>query len=477
MFQACHQLDKSAKSPADPVFDKISSYLDWEEQNGFSGIISIKIKDQPIFSRTFGYANKEKQIPISNQTVFDIGSLTKQFTASGILKLEIEGKLSVEDTLGKFFPDIPEDKRSINLHQLLTHTSGLIKSVGNDYKRTNKSDFLNSLFSSELISDPGTSYQYSHAGYSLLGAVIEKVSGMTYEEYLNEKLFKPAGMEHTGYVIPLWEEGNVANGYRKCEDWGKPMDMPWSTDGPYWNLKANGGMISSSSDLMSWMKAMEGTRILSEAEKEKLFFPHVKEGKKANSYYSYGWVILKSSRDTKVIAHNGGNRRFYTDLINYKTEEVTILLLSNVDKPGNDNISWELAKIIFWPNFEPKVQGAVQECLDSLPENRIGEVAGKFLAMLNTDEPINDLSVLDGLFADYLKKKHSPGHIQEVLNNLKQNYRQIKIDHVTVTDHRIMDLNLSYMEEGSRKSLFMRLIFDEEDNYLIRMLMYNTSTR
>lgn len=461
-------------STEDPVFAKINQYLNWEEQNGFSGIISINIQDQPTYSRSFGYSNIEKQIPVSDRTVFDIGSLTKQFTASGILKLEMEGKLSVKDTLGKFFPDIPEDKLSISLHQLMTHTSGLKKSVGSDYKRTSKSNFLKNLFSSNLISKPGTKYNYSHSGYSLLGAVIEEITGEAYEEFLREKLFKPAGMDQTGYVLPLWEEEQIAHGYRQCKDWGKPMDMPWSSNGPYWNLKANGGLLSSSADLLSWTEALEGTQILSERAKEKLFFPHVSEGDKATSFYSYGWVILESTRDTEVIAHNGGNRRFYTDLIQYKSEGVTIVLLSNVDKPGNDNISWEIARIIFWPDYEPQVCGVVQECYDSLPENRIGEIAGKFLAFLDTEEPLNDIAFLDELFSEYLQNKRTPEYIQKFINNLKQKYKQIKINHVVVTNHNIMEMYLSYMKEGSKKKLFFRLFFDEEDHYLIRRLEYNT---
>jgi CubicO group peptidase (beta-lactamase class C family) len=129
-FQACREIEKPNKLVDDGVFQKIDKYLDLEDQNGFSGIINIKIKDKPLYTRAFGYANKEEKVKINAATVFDIGSLTKQFTAAAILKLEMEGQLRVEDSLIKFFPNIPSDKSSITLHQLLTHTSGLKKSVG-----------------------------------------------------------------------------------------------------------------------------------------------------------------------------------------------------------------------------------------------------------------------------------------------------------------------------------------------------------
>ena len=311
-FQACQKVESTGNMADSDVFQKVDSYLDLEEEYGFSGIINIKIKDKPVYTRSFGYANREEKIPINANTGFDIGSLTKQFTAAAILKLEMEGKLTVTDSLVKFFPDIPSDKSSITLHQLLTHTSGLKKSVGYDYRRSSKSEFLELLFQSKLDTLQGTKYNYSHAAYSLLGAVIESVSGITYEEYLYNELLEPAGIKNTGYVIPRWEEQQIAHGYRKCKDWGKPMDLPWTSDGPYWNLKANAGLISSSSDLLKWMEAIEGTKIFSEEAREKFFYPHVRESERAGSFYSYGWVIAKSTRNTDVIAHDGDNRRFST---------------------------------------------------------------------------------------------------------------------------------------------------------------------
>ena len=139
-------------------------------------------------------------------------------------------------------------------------------------------------------------------------------------------------MNNTGYVIPLWEEEQIAHGYRRCRDWGKPMDLPWASDGPYWNLKANAGLISSSQDMLSWIDAIENSDILSDAAKEKFFYPHVREGDRAGSFYGYGWVIAESSRDTKVIAHDGDNRRFFTDLYRYVEDDVTILLVHDADQ-------------------------------------------------------------------------------------------------------------------------------------------------
>lgn len=476
---SCEPVDKAKSLQELSVLQKIDAYLDLEQENGFSGLVSVKLEDE-LYTRGFGYANFNKEYKNSENTVFDIGSLTKQFTAAGILKLEMEGKLTVEDSLGKFFDDIPGDKSAITLHQLLTHTSGIKRSMGYDYKRTSRNEFLRNVFSSELRFTPGSEYSYSHAAYSLLGAVIEEVSGSSYEEYLNEKIFKPAGMENTGYVIPLWENQQIAHGYRRCKDWGKPMDMPWAIDGPYWNLKANAGLISSGNDLISWIEAISDDEILSREAKNKFISPHVrevKEGKQADSYYGYGWVLGKSRRGTDVFFHNGGNRRFYTDLIRYESEDVTILVMSNVDKPGNDGISWELAKIIFWADYEANVQGASQNCMDSLPDNRIGKVAGDLLSLIQDENPLTKPEEFENLFADYLKDRRDPQHIIDYLNFLKKSFKQITINNVVITNHQIMDLYLFYNQEGTKKNLRLSLVFDEEDDYLIRWLSYDTRYR
>jgi len=156
---------------------------------------------------------------------------------------------------------------------------------------------------------------------------------------------------------------------------------------------------------------------------------------------------------------------------------VTILVLSNSDKPGNENISWELAKIILWPNYEPQVQGLVQNCLDSLPDNRIGRIAGDFLNLIDGDKPVEDPQDLDGIFGNYLKNKHKPENLLKFVNDLKRRHQQIKIKSIVVTNYTVMDLYLSYLEDQDKKNLYMRLAFDEEDDFLIRWVSYDTRPR
>jgi CubicO group peptidase (beta-lactamase class C family) len=217
---------------SDPLIQKIADYLDQEGENGFSGTVLVKIPGQPLFTASYGFSNQEKGIKNSAETVFDIGSLTKQFTAAAILKLEMDGKLSVHDKISRYIPDIQSDKSNITIHHLLTHTSGLPYQIGTDHEVISRSELINRISESTLANQPGESHQFSNAGYNLLGVIIEEASGMSYEKYLEKNLLKPAGLRLTGYRIPDWSQANMANGYRHCRNWGKPIESGWIEEGP-----------------------------------------------------------------------------------------------------------------------------------------------------------------------------------------------------------------------------------------------------
>src|SRR5262249_27224274 len=154
--------------------------------------------------------------------LFSIGSITKQFTAAAILKLQMQGKLSVRDPIAKYLPNVPQDKSAITLHHLLTHSAGLESGFGpGDFEAVTRDEIIKRALASKLRSAPGKQYHYSNAGYSLLGAIVEIVSGGGYEAFLHEHLFKPAGMAQTGYRLPKWSSERLAQGYgRGGQRWG-----------------------------------------------------------------------------------------------------------------------------------------------------------------------------------------------------------------------------------------------------------------
>jgi len=327
---------------------KIDKYLSQGEANGFSGAVLVAKQGDIILHKGYGMANKENKIPYKTTTVSTIGSVTKQFTATAILKLVELNKLKVEDSLSKFFSKIPNDKKDITLHQLLTHSSGLIDVIGEgDFDDIPMKRFFKTLFATKLLHEPGTKHAYSNAGYSILARIIEIVSGQDYEFFLNENLFKPAGMTETGYFIPKWNDISLASGYAlNIVSVGTIVSRYQKSGKVTWTLKGNGGIHSTTGDMFKWYQALKTHKILSRSLFEKLTTPYILEHESGSSHYAYGWAIYNSKRSTKIISHNGGNQIFFHDYIWLPEENVVIILFTNVSSKEVE-IAWPIEKMIF----------------------------------------------------------------------------------------------------------------------------------
>lgn len=332
---------------------KIDNYLNTGVENGFSGAILVAKKGEIIIEKGYGMANKEKNIPYTTTTVSTIGSVTKQFTATAILKLVEFNNLKVTDSINKFFENLPEDKKDITIHQLLSHTAGLIDVIGNgDFDDIPKDTFFKTLFATKLLHEPGTKYAYSNAGYSILGRIIEIISGQDYENFLNQYLFKPAGMNQTGYFIPQWNEAKVASGYyHNITNVGTMVSRYKKMEKVTWTLKGNGGIHSTIGDMYKWYQALKNNIILPKELFKKLTTPYVLEYEGQSSYYAYGWAIYNSVRNTKIISHNGGNAIFFHDFIWLPKEDVVIILFTNVSSRETE-VAWPIKKMMFDKNFQ-----------------------------------------------------------------------------------------------------------------------------
>ncbi|MEE9361590.1 MAG: serine hydrolase domain-containing protein [Cellulophaga sp.] len=324
----------------------IRDYSERLKEKEFSGVILISINDSIIHNKGYGFRDRTQNILNEPNTIFDIGSITKQFTGAGIMKLVMAGELSLDDNITKYFNNVPTDKKRINIHHLLTHSSGLIDIIGDDYKAITQDIFINTVFKTELISPIGEKYNYSNVGYSLLAIVIEKISGINYEEYLNKEVFIPSDMHGTGYILPNWNKKSIAKGYLNGEEFKRPNEENWSDDGPYLNLKGNGGILSNVSDLLKWSKAINNHLILNEKATKDYLHPHILEYEDGNSFYGYGWVIEKSKSDSKLIWHNGGNNIFFADMWMFPEDNITIIVLCNKYERYVDRISKNLADIL-----------------------------------------------------------------------------------------------------------------------------------
>lgn len=350
---ACGQQKPAAAVPALSGHDEVNSplgtaldrYLSQLETFGFSGSALVAKDGKIVLNKGYGLADRAKSQPYTSNTIFDIASISKQLTAAAILKLEMEGKLKVEDPITKFFGPLDGRKPEITLHMLLTHTSGMPDILGDEYEPVSRDEMVKRAMGSALISAPGRKFHYSNAGYNLLAAVVEIVSKQPYETYLREHLFVPAGMLHTGFHVP--DRELAAHGYLLTSEWGTAFDHPWAPDGPYWNLRGNGGILSTTGDLYRWHLALQGDTVLSKEEREKFITPFVSQGRMSHASYAYGWGIEKDPKGGLLVSHIGGNLVFESDFRRYMDANVVIITSSNSTDYSAISVSPHLEKRIF----------------------------------------------------------------------------------------------------------------------------------
>jgi hypothetical protein len=241
---------------------------------------------------------------VTPETLFDVGSVSKQFTATAVLKLAEAGKLRLDDSIASILPGVPEDKRPITIHHLLTHTSG-VSDFGRDTDRESRDELVAAWLAQPVASAPGTTYEYSNLGYSVLAAIVELASGESFERYLHEALFAPAGLRDT---ILSWEPPDASRGRTVALGYGGFTDPCGGEDprtgDPGWRLRGNGGVLSSVDDLLRWERALGEGRVLGRDWQERLFRPYTTAEADFLSY-GYGWRIQTTRRGTHVIWHSG----------------------------------------------------------------------------------------------------------------------------------------------------------------------------
>ena len=347
--------EESNDYPIPERIQKIEQYLTESEKNGFSGAVLVSYKGKVLLKDAFGYADQKAKTPATTDMVYDTGSLTKQFTAAGILQLVKEGKLSTDDTLSQFFDNLPEDKKKITLHQLLTHTSGIsaYSSRKGDFDYTETDEFFRKIFSRKLKFEPSSKYEYQNVGYSILGRVIELVSNENYEVFLNRVFFKPLGMTQTGYLLPDWDPSLYPKAYllgKVKDDTNIPKYQ--KANRISWMLKANGGIYSTVSDMHKWMSALANHEVLTEELINLLTDKHIEKGTSDQSFYGYGWGVNYSrSSDTTYINHTGSNAFFYSSIIWKQDEEqFQIIMLSNMYFKNVTRVPAKITAI--WNNSE-----------------------------------------------------------------------------------------------------------------------------
>jgi CubicO group peptidase (beta-lactamase class C family) len=246
--------------PADTVATELGARLDSvlraAAQGGFSGVVRVERGGTLLLRKGYGLADRERRIPFSDATVVQIGSNTKDFTLVALLRLQQRGRLTLRDSVGKYFPAAPADKRGITLQQIVEHRGGFPIGLGDDFETLTREQFLQRALAAPLRAQPGTREIYSNTGYAILAAVIERVTGKSYDTFVRDDLLVPLGLENTGYLLPRFDPARLAHGYEHGEDRGSILLKPHAADGTYWNLRGNGGMLSTVEDMHAFYRVL-----------------------------------------------------------------------------------------------------------------------------------------------------------------------------------------------------------------------------
>ncbi len=330
----------------------------------FSGFVLVAQHDQILFEHAYGFADDLTKRVATADTSFRIGSVTKQFTSAAVLQLEQAGKLAVTDTVEKLLPDYTGPAKVVTVHQLLTHTSGIPDYTAIDAVMERRADKMSPQETLRSVSElpleftPGSQHKYSNSGYVLLGLIIEKVSGESYEHYLRTHLFEPAKLEHT--VV-----GDAIGTVDRAEGYGiekgvrvpaHPIDMSV----PY----AAGAVRSTARDLVRWHRALSGDAILPAVARAKLYQP-------ALDKYAYGWVVDEVAGHA-VVWHNGGIDGFGTSYWRVPDADLVVVAWTNVEGFRIDPVAKAAVEAALGGALTPKAKDVPGTLDPAIVERMVG---------------------------------------------------------------------------------------------------------
>jgi CubicO group peptidase (beta-lactamase class C family) len=335
--------------------------------------VGVSLNGQSVFEKAFGLAEMEHNIPNTPQTIFESGSVAKQFTAAALVLLQQDGKLKLDDDVRKYIPELPEYDKPITIRHLLNHTAGL-RDWGSVMQLTGAGRG-NRVVTQELALDviirqkgldftPGAEYSYSNSGYQLAAIIVERVSGKKFGEFTNERLFKPLGMTNSSWredyqkLVP-----GRAQGYSKAGP-----NAPWRLNMPIMNVVGNGGMLTTVGDWLKWNAALDaktlGEPFLSAMETQGL----LNDGRKIS--YALG-LDVGNYKGIKEVTHSGATAGYQTYLARFPEKKLSVGVLCNSFPPSSGDVVYSVVDEIFGPFPEPAKVEAV-----TMPEDQLKKFAG-----------------------------------------------------------------------------------------------------
>jgi CubicO group peptidase (beta-lactamase class C family) len=344
-----------APEESDATTDPIDAYVHAEMQRRqIPGLALLVVRDGKIVrAQGYGFSNLELKVPVRPETIFQSGSMGKQFTAMAVLMLAEQGKLSLDDPLTKFFPDAPPAWKQVKVKNLLSHTGGFGDYPEHfDFRRDASEDELLKIVEKiPLAYPPGTKWAYSNLGYLTLGILIHKVSGQFYGDLLHERIFEPLGMTSTRIISEADIIPNRAAGYRIVK--GELKNQKWVS--PVLNTTADGSLYFNILDLAKWDAALREKKLISQASYNLMWTPFkLTNGKPNADGYGFGWFIHEMNGH-HLIEHDGAWQGFNTNISRYVDDQLTIVLLTNLDGAHPDQLSHHIAGLLI-PALTPPVK-------------------------------------------------------------------------------------------------------------------------
>src|SRR6202030_4284925 len=314
--------------------------------------VGIYSRGQILLAKGYGLANIELNVPVKAETIFQSGSVGKQFTSAAIMMLVEEGKIGLDDSIVKYFPNAPQSWQAIRVKNLLSHTSGLseyetderVGPGGPFYIRVDltEDELVNKIEALPIEFKPGDKWDYRNTNYVLLGVIIDKVTGSFYADYLRERIFKPLGMNSTRLISEADIIPNRSSGY---EHKGEIIqNQSWVS--PTFNSTADGALYFNVLDLAKWDEALYGTKLLRQSSLDRTWTVFLlNDGKPNEGNYGFGWDIT-SVNSHKQIDHGGSWQGFRCHILRYPDDGISVVVLANADSARPEQFAHVIAGIV-----------------------------------------------------------------------------------------------------------------------------------
>jgi CubicO group peptidase (beta-lactamase class C family) len=328
--------------------------------------LGIYSRGKILLAKGYGLANVELNVAVKPETVFQSGSVGKQFVSAAIMMLAEEGKIGLDDSIVKYFQNAPKSWEPIRVKNLLSHTSGLAEYESDERIGPNGPFYLRLDFTEdEMVQKiealpiefkPGDKWDYRNTNYLLLGAMIHKVTGIFYANYLQERIFKPLGMSSTRLISEADIIPNRSSGYQLHD--GKLQNQSWVS--PTFNSTADGALYFNVLDLAKWDDALYGTRLLKQTSLDKIWTVFLlNDGRPNSANYGFGWEI-GSVNGHKQLEHSGGWQGFACNIARYVDDGITVAVLTNLDAAEPEQITNVVAGLVN-PALEPPKLTAIED--------------------------------------------------------------------------------------------------------------------